>query len=488
MFQQIMGEPVLEALIDIHDKLVTHLVNYADEFEQKLKENNLLQKYQTAVLSVGKCQVHKIQYILKYCVQFRLKAGVDGPFQVLMELMRNYSSDDKNLASFVEYFEEKLVVPVYPVQQVTDDVNSIQQAANNFQQSLQGFKQNPVHQVADDTKSTVDHFNLNQPVTDVSIMREEKHDMRAIQHNVHHSNHPSRSVKKIAYSIQKTTGDLSSGQLPADPSQKIMEDNNPIEQVTGTSDPSHHFSPNSQFTEDSSAIHQAAGDLSIATDHYNSGQQFTEDSHLVQQATGDLSMSESSTGYINPSQHVAEDSNPVQQETGVSPNQHSSDPYPLVSKNTSVIQQVTSNFDAHQHTGHSNVNHHVTENSNPIQQVTDNSSAHQHTTSHFNLSQQVIDDSNPSEQAAEILSTNQPIVNQYDTNQHVTENANPIQQAMGDFCPGLHTPDHKQHADSVSQATTDLSAGHQVMSPNQESVFDEPNYNTNDTHGKQVFK
>ena len=89
------------------------------------------------------------------------------------------------------------------------------------------------------------------------------------------------------------------------------------------------------------------------------------------------------------------------------------------------------------------------------------------------------------------MSTNQPIVNQFNTNQHVTENANSIQQVMGDFSPGLCTPDHKQCVDCTSlhqQATAGLSVGHQVMSPNQESGFDETNYNANDTHGKQLFK
>jgi len=537
-----MGEPVLEALIDIHDKLTTDLVNYADKLVQKLKENKLLSKYQTTLLHKEKHPIQKIQYILKYCVQFRLRAGIDGPFQVLMELMRSYSSDDKNLVCFVEYFE-KLQVAVVPVQQVTDDFSSIQQTANNFQQNLGDVKLN---QMANDSRSTAAYFIVNQPVTEVSISEEEK---QISQHNVNHSNHPVAEKINANVFLQRA-GDLSSVQLTADPSsasQHLLKDSNLFEEVAGNSNPNpnqhvtehfsqhqqtkkdsttnlissqqtiNHFSPSSQFSGNSNDIHQVTGDLNTSAYYYNSSQQFT-DSHPIQPATSDLS-DETCIDY-DPSQHVAADSNPVQQETGnMTPNQHSSDPRPLVFKTTSaIIQQVTDNFGAHQHTasnynpsqkniedsnpsdqvtemlsacehntGHSNVNQDITENTNPIQQVTDNSSAHQHVTNHFNPSQQVIDDSNPSEQAGENLSTNQSIVNQCSPNQNAEENTNPIQQVMGDFSPGLRTPDHKNHPDSVSahqQDTTNLSVGQQVMSPNQESVFDEANYNTNYTNGK----
>jgi len=134
-----MAEIALEALLNIHDKLVDALVNYVDVIENKLNERKLLPQHQVANLCQQKNSKIKIQYILRDCIQFQLKSdGIDTQFQVLTEFMKSTSSTDQNLLPLVEYIEEKSV-PINPSQQVTDDNMPSPQVTDDGESGLSGF-------------------------------------------------------------------------------------------------------------------------------------------------------------------------------------------------------------------------------------------------------------------------------------------------------------------------------------------------------------
>lgn len=443
-----MTERAQEALLDIHDELVVSLVSYEDEFVQKLQKNNLLNKYQATLLGTKKDQVQKIDYLLKFCVVFQLKNGKDGPFQVLIKLMLDSSSDNKNFLSFVKYIKEKTEASEYPIEQVTEHFTSHQKSYSNFPKNTSRVKLKMTLQGSGKSEPT-DSFNHvipNHPAIDVNV--EVNSDMIANQQTTHHTIHPNHLADKESF----------------------------------------------WYIEDIKKIYPADTDLSPSAEHYYSNQEFMEESITIQPVTGDLSMNKHPTSHVNPvetnpsfigtSQQASKDTTAIQQETeAFNTHWQSIGDYNLSQQVTDdsneAIENLVTVAAQHSKRDYSNANQYAVENANLIQQKKLNYSAIQDSTNH---NQQVVEEFDPVEQTSEAIEqatensgTNQSNINQYTPSQFVTASLQ-------------NTPDHFNQSGQPmgSISACQLEFGQQVTSPHQESMsaLNEINHSTNNGPGK----
>jgi len=332
MCEATKSEAAREALITIHDKLVVELASYEEELVQKLKDNNLLKQYQATllsketsqatVLSTKKYQVRKIDYILKYCVQFQLKNDNDGPFQVLMKLMRDCSSDNKTLLSFAEYIEEKMEASEYSVEQET--ATSHQQTAANLQHYMQNPSLSMSPQEAGGSRSS--NSNFNHPVK-ISARQQVTKNNNPIEH-VTDEMTPIQSTKKQFNQCQKVTDTSAIQQekhhfsVNQNPSKLASENVIPAQRVIKSANPIQEAADNSSAIQDAT--------------FFKPTKQVIEDSNLVKLQNEHPSTNQSTANQYSPSQFV---STPVEQNTP----HHFSQPTDSVSpRQLNFGQQVTS--------------------------------------------------------------------------------------------------------------------------------------------------
>ena len=132
-----MAEMYMEALAQVHDKLVAALSNYVNDIEKQLNEKDVLSKYQAGRLREFTSSKLKIEYILKDCIQFQLSKNKDSQFQVLRDFMRSAANSDQKLVPLVVHLQlEEKSVPLNPSHQVTDNDNQTQQATDDDESGI----------------------------------------------------------------------------------------------------------------------------------------------------------------------------------------------------------------------------------------------------------------------------------------------------------------------------------------------------------------
>jgi len=132
-----MAETYMEALTQVHDKLVAALSNYVNDIEKQLNEKDVLSKYQAGRLREFTSSKLKIEYILKDCIQFQLSKNKDSQFQVLRDFMRSAANSDQKLVPLVVHLQlEEKSVPLNPSHQVTDNDNQTQQATDDDESGI----------------------------------------------------------------------------------------------------------------------------------------------------------------------------------------------------------------------------------------------------------------------------------------------------------------------------------------------------------------